>query len=727
MSTSIFIEPFKGYLIRTPHFPYSKLKEALINNSFRKEMVLRLLQNPVFMEAIYLSSKDLFYECIKIENADLENEKYLRIISTLLQYFIRISSRSTPFGLFAGIGYGSWGDRNEINIKRFKYSIMHDMESLEYYSESLKKNNHYIKRSQLYTNSTLYKVSNEYRYFAKSRTSKAYKLIKVNVNNLTKYIIEESSKGIGHTLLKKKLHSKNMSERRAERIINEAIENQLLHTNLNDNIYGTPYLEGEKSHFNTFKECKSVFKHISEVKISDYPYIPGNNIDDLQENSKRIKESTAKESHPASFYSNLMFDTNDATLDTGLIDTINNGINVLLRIYNNTSNSEYLKEFINKFLEKYDQKEIMLLKALDPEIGIQFDSESLNNYYFPINQSEFYQNANPREIHIKSLNGLLIKLINKSTLNNSIESEILDEDLHSKTSSDILPETFNVFFQILDLEKDKHKVFLKSISGPSANCLLGRFGKVNSDINDLIKDICVHESDVYKALLTEVEYNPGGKVANILKRNIHYPYITSLFTINNNMTQENIPLSDLFLSIRNNKIILRSSKFDSEVIPCNSTAHNYFNSQLGIYRFLSELQTYYMGESLSFSWGVLESIFTFLPRVIYKNIILSPAKWNFSSMDLKEIIEISESKDLQERTLKWRQKFNIPSKILISDFDNELLINLRNEESIRLFISIIRKRKEFSITEFLFDKSELVRSKDGIHMHEIIAPFKKIV
>ena len=88
------IKAFDKFLLRTPLFPI--------------DYIDKLKETPLFEEAIYLSSPDLYesgFGKLKINQ---------RQKNALHKYWRRSCSRCTPFGLFAGCSIGKIGIENNI-------------------------------------------------------------------------------------------------------------------------------------------------------------------------------------------------------------------------------------------------------------------------------------------------------------------------------------------------------------------------------------------------------------------------------------------------------------------------------------------------------------------------------------------------------------------------------------------------------------------------------------
>ena len=92
----------KHLIVRTPSFPF--------NDDISEEFLIKLLDNAKFIEALYLASPVLYQEAINWKEGKITDSKKLQKIPISLgKYYLRMCSRCTPFGLFAGCGVVEWG------------------------------------------------------------------------------------------------------------------------------------------------------------------------------------------------------------------------------------------------------------------------------------------------------------------------------------------------------------------------------------------------------------------------------------------------------------------------------------------------------------------------------------------------------------------------------------------------------------------------------------------
>ena len=108
---------FDTFVLRTPLFPIHFYTELIRNYSSIN--LFDLLDNNLVRVAIHLASPELISELDKfLTNLTATHpEKKLKLELALLKYIARLSSRATPFGIFAGCSTGKIAELTHIQIK----------------------------------------------------------------------------------------------------------------------------------------------------------------------------------------------------------------------------------------------------------------------------------------------------------------------------------------------------------------------------------------------------------------------------------------------------------------------------------------------------------------------------------------------------------------------------------------------------------------------------------
>jgi hypothetical protein len=90
----------------------------IIEESICYENLKTLVQQPIVAEALFLASSE-FYEQLQkwVIGNEVDLKESERFFQTIYKYLSRMSSRCTPFGLFAGCGVGRTGNETLVRLR----------------------------------------------------------------------------------------------------------------------------------------------------------------------------------------------------------------------------------------------------------------------------------------------------------------------------------------------------------------------------------------------------------------------------------------------------------------------------------------------------------------------------------------------------------------------------------------------------------------------------------
>ena len=167
---------------------------------------------------------------------------------------------------------------------------------------------------------------------------------------------------------------------------------------------------------------------------------------------------------------------------------------------------------------------------------------------------------------------------------------------------------------------------------------------------------------------------------------------------------------------------LRSKKLNKEVLPRLTNAHVPGINSLPIYRFLLDNQKLNNREGIEFVWNDIFNNFSFLPRVVYKNIIFSKAKWLINKSDIKHFYDCK-NKEFKKVFDQWIKDIKLPQYIQLVEGDNTLLINIKNQDSVEMLLQIVKNKNNFVLQEFLFNNDKTVMRKNETFCNQIVVSF----
>ena len=787
--------PFPTFLFRTPLLPVNAFFMELEMFERDEEHWKHLLQSSLIREAIFLASPVLHEEIDKFISGYLTKEKDVeKLKCAVLRYFSRMTSRCTPFGLFAGFSLGKFSEaesrrqkaesRNltshisnltsQISLPSFakyrRYTRL-DMHYLCALAQDMGKNEEIMRSVKYYPNSSMYVLGEQLRYveYFYKKTRRIHQISSVDFSEYLEKIINFAQKGVKFAalsaLIVEMLPEENISTEEAETFIKDLIENQILVSDLEPEITGKDFLVqlqrvlyGGDGGYAINDIGGYAINDIGRYAINDIgrdaqlcvstdittDITTGITTDithmfallqkmDTQTIGKSLNlysqaEELVKTTGTA-YEKNYLFQVDmfkpaeNATLNTQIADEIWEAIEFMNRITLPPTET-FLKKFADNFYERYEEREMPLLRVLDVESGIGYPvnkgdiSPLLEGYLLP--NRETTQN----KIELNRITSVLHKKIIESFKTGAQVVEFTEKDFDFlKPNWDDLPQTIScmceIFTASLVSERSRtttSQIYVHSAGGSSAANLLGRFCHVDKALEDYVKEITHFESSQNpEAIYAEIVHLPESRLGNILLRPVLREYEIPYLAKASVPLDYQIPLSDLFISVRQGKIVLRSKRLNKEIIPRLSTAHNYSNNAMPVYHFLCDFQTQGLRGGVGFNWGSLAGEFDFLPRAVYKNKILALATWKVKTADFKTFVEKQTPAEIKKKIKKWRKKRKIPQLVLLTEGDNELLVDFESVWSVKMLYSAIKKREGFELKEFLFDmENAVVQDADGL-------------
>ena len=394
-------------------------------------------------------------------------------------------------------------------------------------------------------------------------------------------------------------------------------------------------------------------------------------------------------------------------------------------------NNESINQFQKRFYERYEEREVSLLEALDPELGIGYPAQYGSNDVSPLVDDMFLPQRTEQQgsEQISSFQSFLFKKVAECIAKQQTEIVLTDNDIKNSVPNwNDLPPTIYTMFEIIRSKRDDILIRLNYFGGYCGANLIGRFAYANDNINQLVKTITKKEKELLPdVILAEIVYLPESRMGNILYRPHVRDYEIPYMAYSDLPPNQLIHLSDLMLSVQKNRLVIRSKKLNKEIVPRLTTAHNYLLSSMPVYRFLCDMQHPSGRNSISFNWSnLLQREFSFLPRIRYSNTVLSPIIWSIKVKEIEKYFKIVKDEELITETILFRNENRIPRYVLLQDGDNELFVDWENAISIRSLFSVIRKRQVVIFKEFLFEPENAVaKSNSGVYRNECLVAFYK--
>jgi thiopeptide-type bacteriocin biosynthesis protein len=700
------------FIVRLPLLPFGQLLSKFGRIDYLT--LMSLFEEPELQHALFIASPVLHHQLIKALKGEPQDAKF---VTSILKYYIRLTTRCTPYGLFAGLHTGIISDsKTSVITKAISIPKLRlDMDYLVNVYHDICKDESLSKALVYKPNTSLYKIATKWRYHEFKVLNKRTVFLLVNIDDnvvLTK-LIKQTAQGKSYDECKNTIIQFGFDETEAEQYLNELIQGQVLVNELYPNVSGAEYQT-------------VLFEKLS--KFEKYKNLP-NAVNKLLANQETIITKTTQIKDALSTYFTTAINESRFiqvdTLKQAKVATINESIpaqvleaaELLNKLSGFDESQITLSKFKKAFYERYEDAEMPLLELLDTDIGINYKNASSEIEYRSSNRNNMLWDAFAKfkfDLYIKAQKKNLAEII------------ITDEEVKQfKTPNHKLPNSM-AFMGELFQEKDATKIGWGGLYN-NATILPGRFGH----LDESIKSLCVQLAEKEEALqpdkiFAEVVHISEGRLGNILTRphyrNYEIPYLAQSTLLHENQIQ----VSDLMVSVQNSKVVLRSKRLNKEVLPRMANAHNYSGMGLPVYHFLCDLQHQGIKGYFGWQWGFLDNE-RFLPRVTYKNVILSTAYWNVPTLKLKEIQKLN----AEQRSTKFteiKKEFDLPERVFLSEGDNELLLDFNNPLCIDILLDAAKKSSQLKLTECLFTENNLlVKDEYGNgYTNEIIIPFVKI-
>lgn len=736
------IKHFGKFITRQPALNADIFKKG--NDLGTDSLIDHFISNPLFLEALYLSSKDTPF--VDILRTTKDPRKLKKIKYTLIKYINRCCFRCTPFGTSATIGLGEIG--NIITPKKeFNHSICRDIRLDNLYlhniAQHLLKDEFVMKNIHFFTNNSIYKVGEKYRYveYQIKNYERNYTLSTFPFLDFYEALFQFCNDGKTISEITTYFNNLGYDEADCSDFILELIASKILIDEFEPSIVGESYMH---QLYHTLKRLQQFDgEQVNSVGLLV------DAIDNFILKSKQLENSQAI---TRSEYDDMLkpFSTTfpgiesrhfiqvDSFEGSGkhiiseeLIQDIKSGMEVIMKFADKIFNNRLIS-FKNEFFFRYENERKKLVEVLDPELGIGYpvfhDTSYDDTTILDQIPNSDHSKATVKDLRWKEpIDSLLFNKTLDAIRNNKIAIEFNKQDIMNLPSRlNELPATFSLNVSIVKKE-DTYLIKYNEIGASSATTMFGRFAPGNTFIEELVKDISSFEEKAFPGqYVAEINHLTDVRVANIASRSrtrrFEIPYITRS---NDRNELIDIDINHLTVQIESDVIVIRDADGHA-VVPRLSNAHNYLLNTLPLYKFLCDLQESQEGYiQFRVDSHLLKQAFSFIPRISYGRYVLHLATWFLNSDDLIKIFD-NNNQQASGELKKYFALKNIPFKFELISGDTNFFINLDHTSSLFLLEQELQKGGTVQIAELLSDHIEdpWDENATGSENQELIIPFK---
>lgn len=725
-------EPYDFFMLRRAAMPARTLSRfhAQCGEDFQKweAALLDLYQTEPFRQAIYLASPSLAVAADTYDKQAPEKSRR-KVLFSLYKYLIRISTRATPFGLFAVTDAGLLAERSKLSglgISKVKKTIRLQISALTRIASWLENRQLPAGQTRYVANSSLYSTASGYRYIETKKKGDTLEHIISQVELFPELtlLIEAASRPQTKTELANRLPGRFTADQ-STRLVQEMIHSGILVSELSPNATGPDFEDRLKAYLD---ECRPKSKEIQKLYELICGLSSGDSTCYLQEAATELSGIIPSLSGLQLFRAQLSTAPKGLALSQKALATLTADFAAVKGLLCSNQQSSPLHELKQKFRARYGERSVPLCELLESEMGMAYARIAMQTGRPPtlLAQLEFtgakHTTTGPATAASRIKHGLLERAISRQLY----KVEIQESDLKTLMETPIEESGFYWLGEMLagtakGIDRGNFQFYLKASGGQSGLELMARFAQddplLASRLRDATKELTETNQENIHA---EIAHIPDAKTAAVLARPHLWPYEIPYLSYSVLPQSRQIAASDILVSITDDdSFILTSKRLSKTIIPHNTTAHNY-GLGLPVYQFLSDVANQ-DSQLMAWDWEDLES-FSFLPRVSFRHLILSPARWMLSGETRQRVL------DALDQAVQWgklRKRLRIPTLIQICQGDNLLLIDLKNRFARTLLKTELQKNEHLKIQEYLPSNSyQPVKDQGARHAHELVLAFK---
>jgi thiopeptide-type bacteriocin biosynthesis protein len=656
------------------------------------------LEDHFFRAAIRVATPAFYYilERKEFQSADLSVKESV----TLQKYINRFCFRPTPFGLFSSVSLAEWESpvRGESTIPKLRPHIRASMTVQNLFAESIREKELLLKVNYK-SNPSLYRVLNEYRFFRtgldESGKHRDYQLQSIAFSKMLKDLISACFYG----LFREKVV--DLIAKLAKCSINEAedyaaflIDSQLLISCLRLNVSGGDYLT-DMTRKLSGGALKMRLHNVAillddEISVVDPFYI--------KQLEQEICQLIPVGNIPQEKLSIILQRIDGvASIDMKLQEHLREGVAALMKLSTNWKSSA-MEQFINGFQRHFEGQNLPLLLALDPETGIGYQHPEVEKNNILLETLNIpYRNETEQSGNWSAAHSVLMEIWLRDKSDDPVIS-IADSDLE-RLKSAILPEQMlgmSILFRVAE-----NKVFIENAGGINAPALMGRFTVADEKIAAAAQAMATKlEAQNTEIIFAELLHLADPHTDNVNRRAHIYRYEIPVTAASTLAEEYQIHLSDLYIRIVNNMVMLYSAKHQKIVIPRLSSAYNHGLNKLPLFRFLADLPYQYGRSNLGLDLKQFFPLLRFYPRVEYKNTILALATWIITEQQLGDL-QLPDQENAAKAFKILSRAIRLPRFFSLAEGDQELVFDSENGREVAFFCACIRQKKQAVIKEYM--------------------------
>ncbi|MBV8081943.1 MAG: lantibiotic dehydratase [Candidatus Eremiobacteraeota bacterium] len=662
--------------VRVPLFPVSLAKQLFEASDWLALAASLLLDHPEVLDALYIASPSLSGDVRRWLSSPATG---LKNPLRLLAYLIRLSSRPTPYGLFATVSRVRFGAETTLSLGEQPCTRSRvDMGWLERLIGKIEADPNLRSRLVVYPNELMLERGDRL-FITSSQSSKPSPPFTTNYpppasirnTDAVRFLRERSSNGCPVAkLIEECSVAFGLSRDRSDAMITRLWEAGFFITELHAPLTEEP--------------LERVIQVVEKLDTQLHQDLVGmksmlNAIDALgawsayEDATKRMQGVQSSETPAIQV---------DAVRDSkgGLCKDVLRDVERLAAIFVRCGSKFLLTKYRERFVARYEGEDrlIPLLELANSEVGLG-----------PSDPADTV----PAAYESPERDSLLWSKWIDAVRNKAIEVRVDEKDIESilppMPDAKELPESFELAFQIVarsaaDIDRGDYLVAPSSFgTSPMALSSVARF-------IDMMDD---ESSKAYRAIRSEIiggrlsaelVYSPGERIENVAIRPRCGSYEIQIGCRSH--AADRIEVRDLLVGIDGGRFFVASKGMNSRLRVSESHLMNTAIVADPVTRTLSQIVHDGRRILRGFDWGALQKL-PFLPRITVGRTVASLARWTLPKEMLVDQSSVSSFLS------GWRVRWSIPRFVCLKEIDRTLLLDLESQAGQALLVDQGKKTR----------------------------------
>lgn len=698
-------QPLDWVLVRGPLLPvedYLALGEAAVTD--RQPLVAVVGQDPRIRRAIAVGSLDLL---AALERPSADGRAAARREAKLLRYLIRMSTRPTPYGLFAGVALARWGAATDLEFGTDpRIRARPDMAWLLSLVMALEVRPEVRRELGLLANPAAWVRTG--RVFVAEQAPTGDRAgwgpaVSVRATKAVRRILALASTPVPYRRLVAELLSMpGATPAKVEALLEQLCQQTILLTDLRPPLTVPSPARYVATRLAQIPAAHDIAAGLERLlgAMEDFDALPAK--DGTTAYLGLVTMAEALHPSPASppVQVDMALSLTGSRISGAVAAEAARAAELLVRLSPSTAGPAYLHAYRRAFESRYGHdRQVPLLELLDPGFGLGPPSLHAHGGWEA-------GGVDPQRslLRQQTLRDLALAAIRDRRRVVELDQQTMSrletwspQPATAPISMDVAVFVVAASRQAVDAG-DFQLVIGPNLGASAAGRNLGRFADLLGDealaaLGEAAHAEAAHAPD---RLWVEVVYLPHRyRSANVAIRPLVRDHEIALGTTAGVPPARLIPLNELTVGIRDGRFQVRWGARDAEVIACAGHMLNNANAP-AVVRFLEDVVRDGTGQFSGFDWGPAVGL-PYLPRVQAGRTVLAPAQWLIGASTRDDELAAGTPAGFRDALTRWRARWQVPRHVYLTVGDNRLLLDLEDDTQVEELHGEVRRMNQGAV------------------------------